>query len=336
MTNKNISAVRPNGFTVIIAASAFQSQYGLLKYSKNVLETYEHLRKEKNSKVIKWLKENPDPSRISLLDSGAFSAWNSGAVIDLDQYIAYLLANTDIFSHYVNLDVIPGSPGVIPDAVMVEGSAQKGWDNFMRMIDSGVPRETVIHIHHQGEHMKWLEKLVSWHAAQKDGKVGYIGISPANDRTTPQRIHYLDQCMPYVTDSKGEATIRFHGFAVTSPTLMRRYPWFTCDSASAVRHAAYGMIIMPGFKNDYLEEMILICVSKRSGASQADRHYDGLTSLEQEFVKNHIRSFGYTLEQAQEEVGVRAHICIDYYKRCQDAINAIGNQWVLRPQPSFI
>jgi len=330
------TVVRPDVFRVIIAASAFQATYGLLKYSRNVLETYDHLRKEKHSRVVKWLKETPDPGRIALLDSGAFGAWNSGSVIDLDSYIAFIKANEDIFTHYVGLDCIPGSPGVIPNAKMVEESAQKGWDNFMRVLDAGIPRDKVIHVHHQGESMKWLEKLVLFHQSFKDGKIGYIGLSPANDRTTPQRVFYLDSCMPYVTDSQGEATIRFHGFAVTSPTLMRRFPWTTCDSASAVRHAAYGNILVPNHEGSYLDDMILICVSKRSGETQAERHYDGLTETEQKKVRDYVETYGYDLEAAQTEVAVRAHICISYYQRCQDAINKAGNQWKRRPQAAFV
>ena len=36
---------------------------------------------------------------------------------------------------------------------------------------------------------------------------------------------------------------RVHGFAMTSPNLMLKYPWWSVDSASWIKSAAYGNII---------------------------------------------------------------------------------------------
>ena len=46
-----------------------------------------------------------------LLDSGAFSAFNRGERIDLDDYIGFVKANESLIYRCINLDEIPGDFG---------------------------------------------------------------------------------------------------------------------------------------------------------------------------------------------------------------------------------
>lgn len=173
-----------------------------------------------------------------IMDSGAFSAWSKGKNIDFEKYIEYLHLYEDQIDLIVNLDVIPASPGVkkIPKEV-IENSARKGFRNYRRLIREGFSKEKVIHVFHQNEDFKWLQLMVE--------KIPYIGLSPANDRTTKEKIRWLDNCMKYVLDSDGFPKVKFHGFAVTSHELMRRYPWYSVDSSSWCIQAGLGDIYVP-------------------------------------------------------------------------------------------
>lgn len=184
----------------------------------------------------------PEPMENLILDSGAFSAWNNNAQINLKEYIAYCLKYLDAITYVVNLDIIPAQPGQKKiSAEEIEYSASEGWHNAEKMLRAGIPKSKLIHVFHQGEDFKWLQRIVD--------KFEYIGLSPANDRTIQEKKAWLDSCMPYVTDSKGFPIIKFHGFAVTAYTLMERYPWFSVDSATYTQQAGRGVIYIPKYKN---------------------------------------------------------------------------------------
>lgn len=160
-----------------------------------------------------------------MLDSGAFSAWTKKINIDLDEYIDFCLQHLDYIDYVINLDVIPGEFGqkALP-VEEIERSASEGWANYEYMTKQGIPKEKLIHIFHQGEDFKWLEKIVD--------AMPYIGLSPANDRSTSEKMQWLDDCMKYVCDDKGYPKVKWHGFAVTSLRLMFRYPWYSVDSVA--------------------------------------------------------------------------------------------------------
>jgi len=175
-----------------------------------------------------------------MLDSGAFSAWTKKTSIDIGQYADYILKHEKHLENIVNLDVIPSYPGKPPSAIEVRESAKKGFQNYKYLIKRGVPREKLIHVFHQGEPFSVLKKMA--------GEMEYIGLSPANDKTTAQKKVFLEECMKYVTNSNGEALVKFHGFAVTSIELMSSFPWYSVDSASAFLQAAQGNLWVPFFR----------------------------------------------------------------------------------------
>lgn len=168
-----------------------------------------------------------------MIDSGAFSAWSKGARIDIVEYTEWCLEHLDSVDVFVNLDVIPGAPGVHPSVAEVEESAKRGWKNYHYMIRRGIPPEKLIHVFHQGESMKWLEMMLD---------LPYIGLSPANDRSTRDKCLWLERCMEVATDVNGMPKNKWHGFAVTSPQLMLKFPWFSVDSATWALGAVWGLI----------------------------------------------------------------------------------------------
>ena len=185
----------------------------------------------------------PQNGRSLLIDSGAFSAWNSGASIDLTEYAEWCLGHLEDVDVFVNLDVIPGRPGHHPSSVEVEESAKRGWKNYHFMVRRGIPPEKLIHVFHQGESWKWLEMMLD---------LPYIGLSPANDRSTRDKCLWLERCMEVVTDKEGMPLNKWHGFAVTSPDLMSRFPWYSVDSAT------WGMAAVWGKISVYRKEALLL------------------------------------------------------------------------------
>lgn len=182
-----------------------------------------------------------------LCDSGAFTSWNlamkkksegdpnwKNFLVDIHKYIAFVKEHEDVIWRAVNLDVIPGEQGREPGEEEINKAAQEGFDNLMIMKQHGI---NPIHVYHQGENLKWLDKMVV------EGGCDYIGVSPCNDYSTERKRNWLDQVFTYVCNNY--PNLKTHGFGVTSAQLVKRYPWYSSDSSSYSLTAAMGAILTP-------------------------------------------------------------------------------------------
>jgi len=249
--------------------------------------------------------DNCPPKEYLILDSGAFSAWSKKAVINFDEYIQFCLTYQDKISYIVNLDVIPASPGQKRiSGLEIERSASLGWRNAHKLFTAGIPLSKLIHVFHQNEDFKWLERMV------RDFQ--YIGLSPANDRTTQEKVSWLDRCMNYVTDSNGDAIIKFHGFAVTSHLLMKRYPWYSVDSASWTLVAAMGGVILPDFNEPFQKPHLLFDVSSKSSAIGDLKHINNIAPQLRKRIFSYFQEQGFTSEALQTDYYTRAAANVQY------------------------
>lgn len=226
-----------------------------------------------------------------LLDSGAFSAWTKKVDIDIDAYISFYFQYQKYIEYIVNLDIIPGEFGRSPSVDEVEISAKEGFKNYRYMLSKGVPKEKLIHVFHQGERFYWLKKMV-------DFGVPYIGLSPANTKATSSKIKWLDECMEYVTDTKGFPIVKFHGFAVTAVPIMQRYPWFSVDSTRCVKSAGFGKILFPVKENGAytLSKTNTISVSFVSPKNkQEGTSFYSYTKEEQKEIIDYVESKGFKM-----------------------------------------
>lgn len=180
---------------------------------------------------------------FGIVDSGAFTVWNKGGVIKVADYGRKLVELLPHFDVAANLDVIPGKKGMAAadyTPAITEQAALAGWKNYMNlsfMLKShGINPDRIMPIYHQGESMDWLKRMV-------DHGATYIGISPSNDYATSQRQHWLDDVFDYLRSLP--QIPKTHGYAVTSPVLMKQYPWMSVDSASWVQQGGYGCVSTP-------------------------------------------------------------------------------------------
>jgi hypothetical protein len=244
--------------------------------------------------------------RTIILDSGAFSAWSRGEVLNLDDYIAFIFANCEYFDHYVNLDFIPGSFGVIPSLAEVEASAQKSWDNFLYMESHGLKPMPVFHM---GESFGWLHKMIQ-HGCD------YIGISPANDRPTAQKRLWLDRVFTEIGDSSGRPVVKTHGLGVTAIPLLTRYPWYSVDSSSWTTASARGVIYVPRLHDGkcfYDNSPLVIYMSAVKDPQTEERDYRTLSALLRKHVDSYIEEAGTTLELAKTDCKERARIIAYFF-----------------------
>lgn len=228
-----------------------------------------------------------------ILDSGAYSAWSLGEVINIEDYIKFIKKNEEYVDIIINLDVIPGEFGRVPSEKEVEASAQKGYENLKYLEKNNIK---ALPVFHQGEKLIWLEKLIN------EG-YDYIGISPANDRTTEQKIVWLDTVFAPICTEDGVPKIKTHSFGATSLEILWRYPWWSADSTTWTRAGRYGSVFVPsliGGIPDYSCSPNVLCVSdealKSSKGNRISRHYSSLSEEERAEVDGFFSVRGFTYE----------------------------------------
>jgi len=248
---------------------------------------------------------------VFLLDSGAFSAWNNGKVIDLDHYIAFILHEADHLDYYVALDVIPGSFGHTPSPAEVEESATRSWENLLYMEAHGLQP---IPVFHMGEQFKWLRRMVE-HGCP------YIGISPANDRTTSKKRVWLDRVFSEITDDAGKPLVKTHAFGVTAIDLLMRYPWYSADSTTWIMMAARGKIMLPAWvdgKWKFDKRPAVLYLSEPYGEGDAlvrglkDSAWRHIPSQRQH-VEEWLKYAGSNLELAEGDYRERTRLCAFFF-----------------------
>ena len=147
------------------------------------------------------------PWRRLMLDSGAYSAWNSGKIIDIE---ALTKATLDpIFSESVCLDVI--------------GDSSASVANSLAMKAAGSPAFPVFHYGDPWEHLALYRSEFS-----------RVGLSCRFGEPVAKSTAWLEQCFarawPY----------RFHSFGWTAPDALARFPFDSCDSTSWKSSATWG------------------------------------------------------------------------------------------------
>jgi len=150
------------------------------------------------------------PTETVLMDSGAFSVWNSGKTIDIVQYKNFLKTLPDHFLK-VSLDVIPKT-GSTPKEI--EHCCEQGIENYKFLCD-GV--KNVMPVYHYGEHERFLKTYMEY--------TDYIGISPANDTSEKCKRQFFSQVFS-ILGSK----IRTHAFGYSSFSGLVLYPFTSVDS----------------------------------------------------------------------------------------------------------
>ena len=248
-----------------------------------------------------------------VLDSGAYSCWKRQETLDLNKYIEFIEKWREYIFYPVNLDVIPGSFGRVPSDAVVEASAKQGWENLQTMRAAGIDAMPVFH---QGEQRYWLEKMIG------EG-YDYIGISPANDRTTKQKSVWLDEIFGYLCGKKGYPAIRTHGFGVTSLPLLFRYPWFSADSATWFLIGAYGGIMVPvaasDGSRDFTKSPHTIQLSNRERASTLSMqhcvHYENMGDEMRKYIDRYLGDEEFDLAELRSSYKKREKVNCRFFKR---------------------
>ncbi|KKM63659.1 hypothetical protein LCGC14_1509190, partial [marine sediment metagenome] len=149
------------------------------------------------------------------------------------------------------------------------------------------------------------------------------------DRTTDEKIEWLDKCMTFVCDKHGDPVVKFHGFGVTSVRILLEYPWYSVDSASWVMFSRYGTVLVPKvdangqWKYDTAPMSVQITLRAPTIQKKGYQHYNSMNRHAQEIIRKYIYEKGFVLGRSLmkdgNEIIVHSGVCNDH--RMRDLLN---------------
>jgi len=180
------------------------------------------------------LVSRPDNQiRYFMLDSGAFTGWKSNHPVVLTDLIRIytevmaLVDHSKVKVFLINLDVIPGSPGITASKEDVEAAIKQSDINFNILVKEFGDR--VIPVYHQNETEARLLEVCDM--------AKYICASPRNDLPEWTRVKWSEE-----VHRKLPSGITTHGLATTGSQMLSRVPWWSVDSAAWLFSGAMGKV----------------------------------------------------------------------------------------------
>lgn len=162
----------------------------------------------------------------TILDSGAFTAYQKGIVLDVDKYGECVESNKEYFDGFFNMDSI------------LDGKTS--YQNWKYLRKNGIH---TIPIYHIGTDLKWLERYLR--------QTDHIGIGAIASLSTSKRLYGLSHVwQKYLTDRNGMPQYKVHGLGLTAIPIMMRYPWYSLDSFTPIIAAVWGGILLPAISSD--------------------------------------------------------------------------------------
>lgn len=252
------------------------------------------------SKKSYEIQEQPKVHHSFFLDSGAFSIQNSGIKLSIDDYIAYIKQNSKYITHYANFDVIFDAKASLKNLRYMEAQGLKP-----------------IPVFHRTEDYRYL----------LDYMEEYDYIALGGMASAGARIAWLDTVWgKYLTDKEGRAKVMVHGFGMSSIKLLWRYPWWSVDSSTWIKNAAYGRILLPHVcsgKISYRGRPIILVVTEIFGQSKIiDIHYKTVPKELRIWLDGYLDTLGTSYEKLAVSFEERKYVNAVYFRELEKAVSA--------------
>ena len=170
----------------------------------NILGSYWYFRRQNLTEILAQ-----HPGIDFLADSGAFSAYNSGAEVKLADYAAWLLDHATVINAAATLDVI-GDPT----------TTARNTDELTHRTNG---RITIVPVFHVGSPWTELERLCRNHRYVMLG--GAVAVAGRGRETA-----MLRWCVHAHRIARDHGTV-LHGLGLTRPPYPEKLPWYSIDSS---------------------------------------------------------------------------------------------------------
>lgn len=212
-----------------------------------------------------------------------------------DQYAEFVKKNKRSIDYYIAVDAI--------------FNPKLTWKNQKYLErEHGLKPIPVIHANTP---IEWVKKYLD------DGH-DYLGIGGlGQEMTVSSYIPWADRLFSYLCPPPSRRPIcRTHGFAMTSWMLLTRYPFASVDSASWVKSAAFGGVLIPRKhkgRYSFLVEPYNICVSGNSPSTKKRSHVFSISPEERRIVQEWLEIVDVPYGKSNKEGEVIEEGVINHY-----------------------
>jgi hypothetical protein len=222
-----------------------------------------------------------------------------------DRYAQFIKENQQYGILFVNVDVISN-----PELTW---KVQRYFEE-----EHGV---TPVPVVHYGTPMRYVDRYLEAGKYDLLG-VGGLGQGVARD----EYFGWADEFFCHICPESNHylPVIKTHGFAMTSWELMCRYPWYSVDSATWVKLAAYGWVYIPTSEEDsvfrYDEPPIVLNFSEKSSEIKyRGRHYLNSSPVVKKMAVRWLDHLGLTVEQVSTHYRHRSIANLHYLKDLEES-----------------
>jgi hypothetical protein len=200
----------------------------------------------------------------------------------VDAYAKYIQENQHLIEVYVSVDVIH--------------NPELSWKVQRYLEDNYKLRP--LPVYHSGEEFKWFKKYCD--------NYDYIGVGGLGQEVS--RSTWIKNIgvpvFSYICtkDSDYRPVRKIHGFAMTAPSLVTAYPWYSVDSTSWIQFGKYGIVIVPYKKDgkyDYTQSPNTVFVSSRPKAKSNELHFDNVVGIHQNYFASYFEERGFALGKSE-------------------------------------
>ena len=177
-----------------------------------------------------------------VIDSGAFSAANSGQVINFEEYINWINQNTHHpNSYFVELDVTPLND---MSFATLQKTAQQSWDNYLYMVERVNKPEIIVPVYHAFEDISNLDRMLNTPVLGPNKYPPYIFIGGIAGYNSATLYNKFDIIFDHIKNSKNP-DVNIHALGIAKYDLLESYPFYTSDATSWLKYASYGYMKTP-------------------------------------------------------------------------------------------
>ena len=232
-----------------------------------------------------------------LVDSGQYSAFTHKTTIPTEEYIEWLKVMVKEYPdvEYISMDEI------------ADKSGETSWKNFLQMRKAGLNPIPVFSLDMPE---KFLQNYLS--------ETKHIALSGLMSSSWSLNAPPLDRVwLKYLVDDDRMPIAKVHGLAFTGTNVLKRYPWYSVDSTSALQAAMFGKIwVAKWIKNSWVfdEDFTTFAVSSQSPAKKIKGdHFESMTPMEKEICFEYLKyiGFAYGTSKWEEVKGKQKEIPIE-------------------------
>lgn len=200
----------------------------------------------------------------------------------VDEYAAFIKENKESIRTYVNVDVIFNN--------------EMSW-KVQKYLEDQHGLNPLPVFHSGKDQHKWLMKYLD--------NYDYIGMGGLGQQSTKSQWMRNMGDPVFSTICKAPDFLpshKIHGFAMTSPSLLAAYPWYSVDSTSWIQFGKFGMVIIPRKKNgkyQYKEAPYIACVSSRPGKKGSTAHIDNFVDMHQDYFADYFAESGHVMGSSE-------------------------------------